>query len=67
MSWYGLYNILSDQAAEVDYYKGIPPMACPLDGQPLQNGPPNYANVLYCPYDGWQFPRDFDLSTQQGM
>lgn len=27
------------------------PVACPNDGEPLQDGP---GGVKYCPYDGWR-------------
>lgn len=33
------------------------PVACPNDGEPLRTGPDG---ILFCPYDGWQFPRDAD-------
>ena len=37
-------------------------MACPNDGQPLLNAPTGDSGSgveLYCPYDGWQYPRDY--------
>lgn len=36
------------------------PAACPNDGQPLLQGPGTDPSViLFCPFDGWQFPRDW--------
>lgn len=67
MSWWALDSILKEQAQYVTYYKTIPPVACPNDGTPLLPGPPWHANVLYCPFDGWKYPRDYDVETQAGM
>lgn len=37
-----------------------PPIACPEDGTPLLPGPGTAPDVeLYCPFDGWQYPRDW--------
>lgn len=35
-----------------------PPLACPVDGTPLQPAPANAEASLFCPFDGWQYPRD---------
>jgi hypothetical protein len=32
-----------------------PPLACPNDGTPLEQGP---HGELFCRHDGWQWPRD---------
>lgn len=67
MSWWHLDSILQEQAAYEDYYKSIEPMACPNDGEPLRIGPPQRPGIWYCPFDGWQFPRDYDPNTDAGM
>jgi len=57
MSWYGLWRFIRaplgvppppPSAGE----EGVPPLVCPNDGEPLLPGP---QDVLYCPYDGWQY------------
>lgn len=67
MSWWQLYDILHEQAQYEEYYRSVEPMACPLCGEPLRPGPPQTAAVLYCKFDGWQYPRDWDPNTQAGM
>lgn len=62
-----LYSTLQQQAAYAEYYKTTLPMACPHDGEPLREGPPSMSGVLYCPYDGFQYPRDWDAETMSGM
>lgn len=67
MSWWALDSVLKDQAQTADYYRSVPPVACPNDGEPLVPGPPSEAGVLFCPYDGWQYPRDWNADTMSGM
>lgn len=67
MSWWALDTVLKDQAIEADYYRSIPPVACPNDGEPLRIGPPRDSGILYCIYDGWQYPRDWNPNTMAGM
>jgi hypothetical protein len=63
-----LYSTLQQQAQYADYYRTQQPVACPNDGTPLINGPPEQGDVvLYCPFDGWQYPRDYDPDTHSGM
>lgn len=62
-----LYSTLAEQAQYIDYYKSAMPTACPNDGEPLRPGPPNGGATLYCPFDGWQYPRDWDPETDAGM
>lgn len=62
-----LLATLQEQAQYIDYYKSSPPVACPNDGTPLENGPPGDSGILYCPFDGWQWPRDYDAETMSGM
>ncbi len=62
-----LYSTLALQAEYNNYYRAQIPMACPNDGEPLRLGPSRSPGVWYCPYDGWQFPRDYDAETMSGM
>jgi len=62
-----LYSTLVQQAEYQSYYKTIPPVACPNDGEPLRQGPPQEPGILYCPFDGWQYPRDWDPEIHSGM
>jgi hypothetical protein len=62
-----LYATLQDQAANAGYYASQPPTACPVDGTPLVGAPPGAECQLYCPFDFWQYPRDYDASTMSGM
>jgi len=67
MSWWALDTTLKERAAYIEYYRAQPPVACPNDGEPLQWGPPQAPGILYCRFDGWQYPRDYDPDTQAGM
>ena len=61
-SWYGLLSVLRHNEQEFESYVSRPPMACPNDGEPLINAPATMAGSgcqLYCRYDGWQYPRDW--------
>lgn len=62
-----LLATLQEQAAYKEYYDTQPPMACPHDGEPLREGPPGQPGVLFCPFDGFQYPRDWDPDTMSGM
>jgi hypothetical protein len=62
-----LYSTLIQQSEYISYYKSVPPVACPHDGEPLRLGPPQTPGILYCPYDGWQYPRDYDAETMAGL
>jgi len=62
-----LLSTLREQADLIDYYRTTPPTACPHDGEPLRAGPPSAGGILFCPFDGWQWPRDFDPNTMSGM
>lgn len=62
-----LYSTLQQQAGYAEFYKSSLPVACPNDGEPLREGPPQEAGILWCPFDGWQYPRDYDAETQSGM
>lgn len=62
-----LYSTLAEQSAYVDYYRSVPPVACPRDGTPLQLGPPSAPGVLYCPNGDFRYPDDWDPETMAGM
>ena len=66
MGW-DLYSTLQEQGQYIEYYKSVPPVACPHDGTPLLEGPPQEPGILYCPFDFWQYPRDYDPDTMGGM
>jgi transposase len=60
VSWFQLLDIIKQGRAEAEYYASQPPMACPLCGEPLRSAPNGSADrTLYCPYEGWSFPRDY--------
>lgn len=66
MGW-DLLSTLKQQAEFIAYYKSIPPVACPNDGTPLRQGPTSDPGILYCPHDGWQYPRDYDAESMAGL
>jgi len=67
MSWYQLDSVLKERAAYVNFYKTRPLVACPNDGEPLRIVPGSEPGLLYCPFDGFQYPRDYVESEHQGM
>jgi hypothetical protein len=62
-----LYSTLQDAAVTYNYYKTTLPMACPNCGEPLRPGPPQDPAILYCIFDFWQYPRDYDPETMSGI
>lgn len=64
---YDLLATLQEQAQYAAYYKSVPPVACPNDGTPLKEGPPSQPGTLFCPFDGFKFPDDYDAETMSGM
>lgn len=66
MGW-DLYSTLQQQAQYWDYYAQTLPMACPHDGEPLREGPPDQPGVLWCKFDGWVYPDDYDVNIHNGM
>jgi hypothetical protein len=61
-SWWQLLDIMAQRDQEFAFWSERPPMACPHCGEPLHRAPPKQAMTgaeLYCPYDGWQYPRDW--------
>ena len=67
MSWWQLDTALKERQEYAIYYRHQLPVACPNDGEPLRQGPPQTPNVLYCPFDGWTYPRDWDPDIHSGM
>jgi len=68
VSWWQLDEVLKLRAEYANYYRSVPPVSCPNDGQPLTNAPPRDPRVqLYCRFDGWAYPRDFDPDIHSGM
>jgi hypothetical protein len=62
-----LYSTLQEQAEYVRYYKSVPPVACPFDGEPLRAGPPHEPGVLFCPWGNFYYPRDHDPEAHSGF
>lgn len=58
MAWEQLGDIAREAAEDRRASEG-PPEACPNDGQPLTAGP---GGVLFCEFDGYQWPRDGRLT-----
>jgi hypothetical protein len=67
MSWWALDSILKTQAELVSYYRMQEPVACPLCGEPLRQGPPQMWAIKYCPWGHFEYPRDWDMDTMAGM
>lgn len=66
--WWQLDSILKDAAREREYWDAQPPTACPRDGEPLQIAPPSDAGTeLFCSFDGFRYPQDWDARTMSGM
>lgn len=64
---YDLLATLKDQAQYREFYDTALPVACPRDGTPLREGPPEQPGVLYCSFCMWQYPQDYDAETMSGM
>lgn len=56
MSWEQLASIEEDRRLEVEREKTEPPVACPIDGEPLAHDP--RTGGLRCKFDGWAWPQD---------
>lgn len=67
MSWWQLDSVIKEAAQYQAYYRSIEPVACPNDGTPLTNGPPEAEAMKYCPFCFWQYPRDYDVESMAGM
>ncbi len=55
--WYGLLDIDAEAVDERRQEEARRPLACPHDGEPLRQGP---NGTLFCPFDGFEWPRDRD-------
>lgn len=64
-SWWGLHSVFEHSRQEFEAYVSRPPVACPVCGEPLMNGPATDAGSgveLYCKFAGdhrFQYPRDW--------
>ena len=61
-SWWGLHSVFEQSKQEFEAFRSNPPVACPRCGEPLRYSPPTKAGSgveRYCPYDGFQYPRDW--------
>jgi hypothetical protein len=61
-SWWGLHSVYQQSRAEFEAFISSPPMACPVDGEPLSNAPSTGSGSgieRYCRYHPWAFPRDW--------
>jgi hypothetical protein len=52
---YDLLSVYREAAELARDERSRPPVACPNDGTPLQEG---QGGVLECRFDGYQWPRD---------
>jgi len=67
--WWQLHSIIGQAKEEFDFWAERPPMACPRCGEPLRPSPPTDSGAgveLYCLYDGWQYPRDWQRPSRSG-
>jgi hypothetical protein len=67
VSWEQWLAIRQQDKAYRDYWAAQPPRSCPNDGTPLQISPPAAESTLFCPFDGWQYPADYDATTMAGI
>ena len=62
-SWWGLDSVFKESRQEFDAYWSRPPVECPRCTEPLTPAPSTASGSgieLFCRFDGWQFPRDFE-------
>jgi len=59
VSWFQYLDVLKLAAQEFEYYASVPPTACPRCGEPLIPAPQSAEVTLFCPVEGWAYPRDF--------
>lgn len=52
MSWEQMLEILDVQRQDEEDFLTRPPIACPNDGWPLEQGP---NGELHCKFDGWVY------------
>ena len=68
--WWQLHSIIEEAKREREFWDSQPPMACPRDGEPLRIAPPSDSGdsvELFCQFDGFRYPRDWDPATMSGM
>jgi len=56
VSWRGLINILRENAQVVQDEQRRPPLACPNDGEPLEDA---IMGTRHCRFDGFLYPDDW--------
>jgi hypothetical protein len=64
---YDLLSTLQEQAAYRETYDSMLPVACPRCGEPMREGPTSEPGVLYCIFDFFQYPRDWNAQSMSGM
>lgn len=52
MAWEELLSIYKEAEGQWQAERAAPPVACPQDGEPLDQGPDG---VLHCQWDGWTY------------
>jgi hypothetical protein len=66
--WWQLHSIIEYAKQEREFWFSQPPMACPNDGEPMRIAPPNEDGTeLFCRFDGFRYPQDWDAATMSGM
>lgn len=55
MAWEQLLSIRDEAIAYARDEKTSPPVACPIDGEPLDAG---HNGVLHCKWGNYEWPRD---------
>jgi hypothetical protein len=61
-SWWGLHSVFEQSRQEFEAFVSRPPVACPVDGEPLRYAPATASGSgkeRYCPYCGWSYPGDY--------
>lgn len=56
MGWEQLKAIMDEARATRELEQREPPVACPNDGEPLEQGP---RGTLHCKFDGWTWSGGF--------
>jgi hypothetical protein len=71
-SWWGLHSVFEQSRQEFEAYVSMPPMACPVCGEPLINGPATDSGSgieLYCKFAGdhrFHYPSDWIAPQRPG-
>ena len=65
--WWQLHSIIEYAKQEREFWDSQPPMACPRCGEPMRPGPPEDTGVLYCSFDFFKYPDDWNPATMSGF